>query len=170
MSDDVRAAYVESALAWHGAPERVYAALAQALVESSPVPLLGARVLDVGAGTGVGDCVLRKRRAALDVRRRSTSPTPCCGSAASRPVAVVGDVDHIPFADNAFDLAIASCVLSHVPRPDRTLAELLRVSGAVVASAFPEGWTHAAKAVVDSVAGRHGFVAPQWYVAAEDPG
>jgi hypothetical protein len=84
--------------------------------------------------------------------------------------AVAGDVDSIPFVDNAFDLAIASCVLSHVPRPDLTLVELSRVSGAVAASAFREGWTHPAKTVVDSVVGRHGYVAPQWYVDLKERG
>jgi hypothetical protein len=53
---------------------------------------------------------------------------------------------------------------------DRTVTELLRVSGALVASAFPEGWTHDAKAVVDSVAGQHGFVAPQWYLVLKTLG
>jgi SAM-dependent methyltransferase len=168
VSEGVRSAYVESAHAWHGAPERVYAALANAVVEASPAPLQGARVLDVGAGTGVG---VRAAHAAgcghavgldlADTMLRVGGLTSC---------AVVGDVDRIPFADNAFDLAIASCVLSHVPRPDRTLAELLRVSAAAAASAFRDGWTHPAKSVVDSVVGQHGFVAPRWYSDLKDTG
>ena len=162
MTDDVRAAYAESALAWRGAPERVYAALASALVDSSPVLLLGARVLDVGAGTGVGLRAAQAAGCADSVGVDLADTMLRLGGLTTR--AVVGDVDHLPCANDAFDLAIASCVLSHVPRPDRTVTELLRVSGAVVASAFPEDWTHDAKAVVDSVAGQHGFVPPQWYL------
>ena len=168
MSDDVRAAYVESAQAWDGAPSKVYAALAHAVVSSSPVPLSRARVLDVGAGTGVGVRAALSAGCAHAVALDLADTMLRVGGLQSR--AVVADVDQIPFADNAFDLAIASCVLSHVGRPERTLAELMRVARAGVASAFRGGWTHPAKSVVDAVAVRHGFVAPQWYVELKDVG
>ena len=49
---DVRAAYDAAAGLWAAGPERVYAALAAALLASADVPLAGRRVLDMGAGTG----------------------------------------------------------------------------------------------------------------------
>jgi SAM-dependent methyltransferase len=125
-------------------------------------------VLDVGAGTGLGARAAVSagcdRVAALDLADTMLR----MGGLGS--VAVVADVDQIPFAGNAFDLAIASCVLSHVDRPEQTLVEISRVSGAVAASAFREGWTHPAKAVVDAIAAQHGFVAPQWYVDLKNVG
>jgi len=61
----VRTAYNRSADAWTGGPEAVYDRLAEVLLASSPVPLEGARVLDVGAGTGAAS------RAALGAGARS---------------------------------------------------------------------------------------------------
>lgn len=39
----------------------------------------------------------------------------------------VGDVQHLPFADGEFDVAVAAWMLYHVPDLDRGLAELARV-------------------------------------------
>jgi SAM-dependent methyltransferase len=76
---------------------------------------------------------------------------------------IVGDVTRLPIRDRCFDLAVAACCLGHLPEPRDALAETRRVSRVVVASAFLAGWTHPAKARVDAVAGRHGFVPPEWY-------
>jgi len=50
--DAMRAAYNRSAVAWTGGPDGVYGRLAEVLVTAGPIPMTGARVLDVGAGTG----------------------------------------------------------------------------------------------------------------------
>ena len=50
---DMQRAYDRSADAWASGPEQVYTCLAQTLIDAAPVPLHGARVLDLGAGTGV---------------------------------------------------------------------------------------------------------------------
>lgn len=39
-----------------------------------------------------------------------------------------GDIYHMPYADNAFDLIICSEVLEHLENPDQALQELIRVS------------------------------------------
>jgi hypothetical protein len=54
MTAAVRSGYDASAPLWAGGPERLYAVLARALVAGAPVPVAGRRVLDLGAGTGVG--------------------------------------------------------------------------------------------------------------------
>jgi SAM-dependent methyltransferase len=40
---------------------------------------------------------------------------------------VMGDIEHLPFADKAFDFVICSHVLEHVRDPERAVAELQRV-------------------------------------------
>jgi ubiquinone/menaquinone biosynthesis C-methylase UbiE len=41
--------------------------------------------------------------------------------------AILGDVQHLPFADETFDCAVAAWMLYHVPDRDRAIAELARV-------------------------------------------
>lgn len=41
---------------------------------------------------------------------------------------IIGDVERLPFADNAFDFVICSHVLEHLPNPDKALSELQRVA------------------------------------------
>lgn len=159
-------AYDDAALGWHAGPERVYARLADALVDTSPVPLAGARVLDAGAGTAVaGSAALRGGAAsvlATDIaagmlRHRERSID-----------AVVADLGRLPFGDGTFDLVTAAFCLGHLPDPAAGMAEMRRVGGAAVASAFTPGWTHPAKDAVDAVMGDFGFVVPAWYRRVKD--
>ncbi|MDQ2816042.1 MAG: hypothetical protein M3Z75_30430, partial [Actinomycetota bacterium] len=53
LTADLRAGYDVAAQNWADGPGPVYARLAQALVAAAPVPLPGALVLDLGAGTGL---------------------------------------------------------------------------------------------------------------------
>lgn len=48
--------------------------------------------------------------------------------------AEVGDVQSLPFADGAFDVATANFMLYHVPDIDRALGELARVAPHLVAT------------------------------------
>jgi len=51
--------------------------------------------------------------------------------------AVFGDVDALPFPDDAFDLVLAIEVLEHVPSPDAALREIARVARADVVLSVP---------------------------------
>jgi ubiquinone/menaquinone biosynthesis C-methylase UbiE len=131
----VREAYDAAAPAWGDSP--AYARMAQALVAASPVPVEGAYVLDLGAGTGVA------ARAALAAGSAHVVAIDLADAmlrvGGLIPSAVVGDVTVLPFADGSFDLAVAACCLGHLPDPLAALIEVRRVAGAVVASAFRVG-------------------------------
>ena len=153
--------YDAAADAWAGGPAAVYGRFAAAMLEHSPVPLSGAVVLDVGAGTAVAcDAALAagaRQAVATDVSeqmlRRRTPPT----------LAVVADAARMPFGDGTFDLVMGGFCLGHLPDPGAALAEWRRVGPATVATAFGSGPAHPAKIAVDESAERFGFVSPPWY-------
>ena len=161
-SADMRGAYDASADAWAAGPEPVYAQLAEALVAASPVGLAGARVLDLGAGTGVASRAARGAGAAqvvgVDVAVRMLRH----GRGAFEPV--LADAAALPFRAGSFDLVVAACCLGHLPDPVRALRETRRVATAIVASAFEAGWTHPAKGAVEDALAPLGFRPPAWYV------
>jgi ubiquinone/menaquinone biosynthesis C-methylase UbiE len=93
-------------------------------------PVRGARLLDLGAGTGAVASALG------DEARQVRAIVGCDLSArmldhARQRVpslrAVVADAAHLPFRDSSFDLATANCVLSHVREYRPCLAEVVRV-------------------------------------------
>ena len=154
-------AYDAAADAWADSAAPVYARFAAAMVEHSPVPLRGATVLDVGAGTAVAcDAALAagaRRAVATDVAekmlRRRHPPTQ----------AIVADAARLPFDDDRFDLVMGAFCLGHLPDPGAALAEWRRVGSATLATAFAPGPSHPAKAAVDAAMAGLGFVAPPWY-------
>jgi SAM-dependent methyltransferase len=135
--------------------------MADVLVAAAPRDLGGALVLDLGAGTGPAARAARRAGAAGVVGIDVSEEMLRAGSGWDS--VVVGDVTRLPIRDRCVDLAVAACCLGHLPDPRAALVEWRRVSRAVVASAFLAGWTHPAKAIVDAVAARHGFVLPAWY-------
>jgi SAM-dependent methyltransferase len=84
------------------------------------------RVLEVGCGWGefaervIGE--LGVELVAVDLSPRMVEL-----ARGRRVDARVGDVQSLPFADGAFDCAVANWMLYHVPDLDRALAELARV-------------------------------------------
>ncbi len=155
------AEYDAGAAAWAATPTRVYARFAAAMLEHSPVPLAGAGVLDVGAGTAVGCAAALARGAdhavasdiSIEMLRNRTGAAP----------AVAADAATLPFGDAQFDLVISSFSLGHLSDPAAALAEWRRVAPAAVVSAFAPGPPHPAKLAVDATMERHGFVSPAWY-------
>lgn len=163
---EMRAAYDRSADAWASGPEPVYERLADVLVAASPLRLSGARVLDLGAGTGVAGRAARARGASDVVAVDLAEAMLQRARGSARPV--VADAVALPFRDASFRLVIAACCLGHLPDPVAALRETRRVGTAVVASAFEAGWTHPAKAVVDDALREYGFRAPAWHSTLKD--
>jgi len=119
-------AYDESATAWAAGPDRVYRRLAEVMVAAAPVEVDGARVLDVGAGTGAAtDAALAAGAAQVIATDLSA------GMLLSRPARppvryVVADACALPFRSRAFDLVTAACCLGHLPDPVCGLAHARR--------------------------------------------
>jgi SAM-dependent methyltransferase len=177
LSEGVRAAYDTSARLWAEGPEPVYARLARALLAQPLLTgtlltgtlstemgagLAGARVLDLGSGTGVA------ARAALAAGARSVvaadSALGMLRRCPGRLHPVAADATALPFRDGCFDLAVAAFCLGHLDRPVAGLREARRVAGALAASSFAAGWNHPAKAAVDEVLAAFGYRPPSWYV------
>jgi ubiquinone/menaquinone biosynthesis C-methylase UbiE len=93
-------------------------------------PVRGARLLDLGAGTGavasaLGDETRRLRAiVGCDLSARMLNQA---RHGVPRLRVVVADAAQLPFRDSSFDLATANCVLSHVTEHRRCLAEVVRV-------------------------------------------
>lgn len=158
--------YAGAAPGWATGASLVYRPLAAELVAHAPHPLRGRRVLDVGAGTGLGSDVLFMTGArpvavdlSLDMLRWRHS---------DRPPAAVGDLTRLPLRTGSVDDVLAAFVLNHVVEPVAGLAELVRVTapgGALLASVYATTSGSPVRDLVDKVAVAHGFVVPDWYVA-----
>ncbi len=92
--------------------------------------LAGARVLDVGAGTGrVARALLPLvdpglQLVCLEPSRRMLA---LGRERAPRGLWLRGRVDPLPFADGTFDVVVSLEVIEFTPHPDRSLRELVRV-------------------------------------------
>ena len=158
------AGYDAAAASWDAGPGRLYASTAEALLDAAPVPLTGARVLDLGAGTGIaGRAALARGATGVVATDRAAGML----QQGSGRTLVLADAYQLPFAARAFDLVVAAFVINHLDDPGRGLRECRRVSDALVASTFDRSWDHPAKTVVDDVMAFAGFVAPDWYAAIQ---
>jgi ubiquinone/menaquinone biosynthesis C-methylase UbiE len=125
LRDDETAAYYDTIAEGydelHGAEQVAkYRVIAHVLA----LPL-GARVLDVGAGTGVGYAVIPS--VGVDPSAELLRKHP-------HPQSVVARAEDLPFPDASFDAVISVTALHHTHIP-RAVAEMARVSrGPVVAS------------------------------------
>lgn len=161
MNQEETSPYDAAAAAWSRGAASVYARFAVAMMEHTPVPLAGAQVLDVGAGTGVAcdaALALGARRAvasdlSVEMLQQRTSPVP----------AVAADAATLPFGTDTFDLVMSAFSLGHLPDPAAALTEWHRMAPAAVVSAFAPGPTHPAKAAVDLVMAGFGFEPAPWY-------
>lgn len=163
VSDQVRAAYTSTGDAWERGPARVYDRMAELLVSRSPVPVEGAVVADVGAGTGAGGRAARRAGAArvvatdLAVGMLRADP--------DRPPAVVADARAIALRAGAVDIALAAFSLNHLAEPVLGLGEVARIvrpGGAVVVGAYASDDAHPVKEAVEEALRRHGWVPPVW--------
>ncbi len=158
-------AYSAAGEAWHDGPRRVYDTLAREQLNSAPISLAAADVLDLGAGTGAAS------RAAADAGARSVLAVDVAAGMLMvdrdrRPPAVIGDALALPFADEVFDVVVAAFSLNHVDDPVAALAEASRVTrtgGWVLSSSYAENDIHPVKHAVNTVAGRWGWKQADWH-------
>jgi SAM-dependent methyltransferase len=107
---------------------RLYGGMFDAFLGAAPCD----RLLDIGCGTGIYFDALAPHARAIDALDLSedmirVAADYCrdAGLGHIRPRAA--SADRLPFADGAFDAAIAMDLLHHVPDPDRVLDEVRRV-------------------------------------------
>jgi SAM-dependent methyltransferase len=121
------------------------------------------RILDVGCGTG--DLAERiARESGADVVAVDLSPRMVELTAARGIDARVGDAQELPYADGAFDCALAAWMLYHVPDVGRALGELARVlrpGGRLVAVTNSNDHLRELRELV-------GRPRPSWTFSAED--
>ncbi|HEV2362457.1 MAG TPA: class I SAM-dependent methyltransferase [Acidimicrobiales bacterium] len=155
--------YAGAARRWAEGASIVYAPIARQLVATSPHPLAGRRVLDVGAGTGIAGAVLSEvgaRPVASDL-----SHDMLAWRAYDRPPAVVADVTALSFAARSFDDTVAAFVLNHLVEPASGIAEICRVTrpgGAVLACVYANASRSEVREAIDQAAQRDGWTIPDW--------
>jgi SAM-dependent methyltransferase len=158
-------AYQGAAVAWARGPAVMYDRLASLAIAGAAATLRGARVVDVGAGTGALSRALRTVGAIPVAVDTSIDMLSHIDDAAVMPV--VGDMCALPFRDGRFDAAVSGFAISHIDTPERALAEMHRVvrpRGHVIAAVFGKAPDGASQDAVDEVARDFGFEPPAWYI------
>lgn len=158
--------YDDAVEGWATGACLVYAPLARELVERSPHDLAGRRVLDAGAGTGVGSDALAAagaRPIALDL-----SWAMLAWQRTTRPPSIAADVTGVPVRSRSMDDVFASFVLNHVGAPADAMVDLARTvvpGGAFLATTYSNESRSTARDRIDEVAISFGWDVPDWYVA-----
>ncbi|MGW2917537.1 class I SAM-dependent methyltransferase [Streptomyces angustmyceticus] len=127
FDESERRAWAGTAAAYEAGFGRLCAHPVPRLLDAAGVAA-GARVLDVGTGTGsaaAAACARGARVVAVDAE-----PGMARRAARTVPGAYVqiAALPHLPYADGQFDAVLGNFVLNHVGRPREALAELRRVT------------------------------------------
>lgn len=156
--------YAGAARRWAEGATLVYGPIARQLIATSPQPLRGRLVLDVGAGTGVASTALTDagaRPVATDL-----SYDMLAWQARERPPAVLADICALPLQGNAVDDTVAAFVLNHLADPAAGIAELVRVTrpgGALLACVYANDSRSEVRDTIDQTAQLEGWQVPDWY-------
>jgi SAM-dependent methyltransferase len=156
--------YAGAARQWALGATIVYGPLARQLVATSPHPLGGRLVLDLGAGTGVASTALvdaGARPVAIDL-----SPHMLSWNAKKRPPAAQADVCLLPLRARAVDDTIAAFVFNHLVDPVVGIREASRVTrpgGALMACVYANASRSDARDAIDDAARLEGWQVPEWY-------
>jgi ubiquinone/menaquinone biosynthesis C-methylase UbiE len=166
MSDNtLREAYDSAADAWGDGPDRVYGALAEALLARGPA-WSGLQVLDVGAGSGTATRRLVDAGAAVIPTDMATGML-AVARARCRCRPVAADAMALPLRRDAVDAVIMGFVLNHLPEPAAAMAEAARVvrpGGWVLASTWAREDDHPVRHLVEAALTARGWQSPDWYV------
>lgn len=158
--------YDTVAAAWLAGAEPAYRRFAAAMVASSPDPLQGKQVLDIGAGTGATSRALLAVGALPCAFDESVAMLRTALGVLPELTTVAGDALRLPFGDGAWDAAVSGFCINHLTEPPRLLAEagrVVRPGGVVLASTFEEGEDHPVKAAVESVLLEAGWEPSAWH-------
>lgn len=85
------------------------------------------RILDLGCGTGMLLMSLEKRAKFAVGVDMSAEMLGAAKKRATKTGLVLADADHLPFADESFDVVVSVTLLQNMPDPERTVRELVRV-------------------------------------------
>jgi SAM-dependent methyltransferase len=160
----VGASYQGLAPEWDSGAGHVYRPLGAALVGTSPVPLSGRLVLDVGCGTGAVAEAAAARGALVIAADLTVSMVAYQG--APPWLGVAADALDLPFPPRAFEVAFAGFLLNQLS-PAPALAELARAvrsGGAVLASTWSAETPDPVKTAIDTVLRAWGWSPPAWYL------
>jgi SAM-dependent methyltransferase len=91
----------------------------------------GMRVLDVGCGLGTLAAAAAARGAQVTGADLAEGMLAEARRRHPQVEFVLADAEALPFADGAFDVAVAAFLVNHLPHPERAAAELKRVARTV---------------------------------------
>ena len=100
--------------------------IVDAFVRLSGLPA-GARVVDLGCGSGAFTDVLRRRGYSCAGVDLSPKLIAIARSKFPNIEFIEGDVEHLPFTDGSFDGVLLSGLIHHLPDPSRCATEVLRI-------------------------------------------